>query len=218
MLILVQQVEVETMTITNIDIGGREYESYASLSQANDRLAVDLTRMATWNSLSDDDKNVHLVAATNRLDLLNYKGKKKSVNQTNQWPREGIIINDTPVTETDVPIGIENACILLAGSISADASHASPQPSTGRGSIRSVRSGDEQITYAGEGETISTIHTDIATTLLQDPEVIQLIKPYLAVSNPPVTNRKVPGSRTGDVSGTSDSSFTDKVFGVTEGY
>ena len=208
------------MSLTTFTIDGNDYQSYASLDEANKRLAVDLTRKATWNDLPDDEaKETHLVNATDVLDRIRWKGKKADVNQVNQFPREGIVIDDVPVPNDVIPFGIEQGTILLAGNITVDPANANPSTITGRGQIHSVRSGDEQIVYeTGSHVTPAPITADMANTLISDPAVLQLIKPYLAVSNPPVTNRKVPGSRTGDVSGTSDSSFTDKVFGVTEGY
>ena len=133
------------MSITTITIGGLNYTSYASLVEANAYLAVDPTRAATWNGLTDDQKGTNLVAATRRLDLLDYSGEKVSATQENQWPRNNALCNGDPVTSTDVPIEIENATILVAGSIALDS--AQSNAGTSGSNIKRVEAGTAVVEF-----------------------------------------------------------------------
>ncbi|MEE8597802.1 MAG: DnaT-like ssDNA-binding protein [bacterium] len=105
--------------ITTIIINGISYISYASLDEANARLAVDPTRGPSWSALSDDEKGMFLISSTNRLDLLRWNGKKRDgSSQLNKWPRTGVFYCDgSSVSSNDVPNEVENSTILLAGAI-----------------------------------------------------------------------------------------------------
>lgn len=111
------------MSISTITIGANNYTSYASVAEADIRLAVDPVRMATWTALTTDQKGINLVAATNRLDLLAWQGEKTGgAAQANAWPRAGLMYPDgTDVADDEVPLDVEIATILLAGSIAIDA-------------------------------------------------------------------------------------------------
>ena len=73
------------MTITTINISGTDYTSYASVAEADSWLAVDPNRSAAWAALVTTDKEINLVAATNRLDLVSWSGTKENPAQANQW-------------------------------------------------------------------------------------------------------------------------------------
>ncbi len=112
------------MTITTITIETVDYTSYASLAEADAYLNLDPVREATWEALSDDEKGKKLVAATRRLDLLTWQGAKTGdVDvQEEKWPRTGVSYPDgTAVSTSEVPKEVENATILLAGSIAITA-------------------------------------------------------------------------------------------------
>ena len=115
------------MSITTITIESIGYTSYASLAEADAYLNIDPVREAAWELLSDDDKGKKLVAATRRLDLLPWNGEKTGEEgvQENAWPRTGVTYPDgTAVSTTEVPIEVQNATILLAGSIAITAATA----------------------------------------------------------------------------------------------
>ena len=109
------------MSLTPIDINGTTYTAYASVAKADAALAVDPARMAAWAALGGDAKAIRLIAATHRLDLLNWRGQKAGgAAQANAWPRSGLVYRDgTPVPPDAIPREIERATILLAGSIAA---------------------------------------------------------------------------------------------------
>lgn len=110
------------MTITSITIGSNSYDSYATVAEADIYLAVDPNRNPVWSALTADQKGINLISATRLLDTLNWVGTKTSPTQNTAWPRTNVLYPDgTPVGVNDLPIEVENATILLAGSIAIDA-------------------------------------------------------------------------------------------------
>ena len=192
------------MTITTITIATINYISYASLVEANVRLAVDPTRSAAWALLTDDQKRADLVAATYRLDLLQWKGEKAGgALQENAFPRTGLTYKDgTAVTDTDVPQEVEDATILLAGSIALDASNAN-QGSSGS-NLKRVKAGSAEAEFFRPTTGVQ----------LQDTTAFTLVKCFLAGQS---------GANVGQgnfASGVCDSSsFSDRdKYGKNEGY
>lgn len=111
------------MTITTITIGSNTYDSYATVAEADIYLAVDPNRNSVWSSLTPDQKGSNLISATRLLDTLNWVGIKTNPSpaQNTQWPRTNVFYPDgTAVGVNDLPIEVENATILLAGSIAID--------------------------------------------------------------------------------------------------
>lgn len=110
------------MAISTITIGANDYTAYASVAEADIYLAVDPVRSATWAALTTDQKGQYLVAATRRLDLLTWSGTKTGDEgtQINAWPRTGVTYADgTAVSTSEVPQEVEDATILLAGTIAS---------------------------------------------------------------------------------------------------
>ena len=157
------------MTITTISIGANNYVSYASVAEADAYLAVDPVRGTTWAGLTTDQKGANLVAATNRLDLLDYSGEKLSTSQLNQWPRQNAFCNGVAVTDTDVPPEIENATILIAGSIALDATQA--DAGTSGSNIKRVEAGSAVVEF---------FRPTIPGLALQDETAFQLVRCLLA--------------------------------------
>lgn len=136
------------MTITTITIETVGYTSYASLLEADTLLNTDPVREVAWELLTDDEKGKKLVAATRRLDLLDWGGTKTGAAdvQENAWPRTGLSYKDgTPVSTTEVPKEVENATIFLAGSIAIDASAA--DAGTSGSNIKSVKAGSADVKF-----------------------------------------------------------------------
>ena len=163
------------MSLTNFTIDSVDYTSYATVKEADDYLRVDLTRFTAWDMLQNEDKEIRLINATNRLDLLDWKGTKSGGGmQVNAFPRTGLTYSDgTAVGTNEIPVPVEQATVLLAGTINIDPSHASPQVQTRR--ISSVRAG----TAAVEFESGASTTTGDETPALQDPHVLELIKQFL---------------------------------------
>ena len=135
------------MSITTITINTVNYTAYASLAEVNAYLAVDPTRNTAWNALTDEQKNINIVASTRRLDLLDFSGEKTGgATQERQWPRTGATCNGVDIgTTTDVPIEIQNATALLAGSITLDSTVSNA--GTSGSNIESVRAGSAQVQF-----------------------------------------------------------------------
>ena len=149
------------MSIQTINIDGNPYISYASVAEANTRLRVDLTLWTAWNLLNDDEKGIRLVAATNFLDTLDWKGERTGNKQANAWPRTGIVLPDgTAIDDNDLPVQVEEACALIAGSSTTDPSHVAPaNPAS---NIRSVQAGEAEVEFftpqTGERPVIQNQH------------------------------------------------------------
>lgn len=136
------------MTISTITIGSVDYISYASVAQADARLAVDATRAATWAGKTTDEKGALLVQATNRMDLLAWAGTKTGgdVAQANKFPQTGLVYaSGTSVSTTEVPQGVEDATIILAGSIALDP-EAGDAGSSGS-NVKNVKAGSTGVTF-----------------------------------------------------------------------
>lgn len=134
------------MSLTTIAIGGNDYVSYASVEEADARLAVDPVRGASWASKTPDQKGILLVASTNRLDLFKFKGEKTDPAQLNQFPRTGLTTPDgQPVSDTEVPWEIEQATILLAGTIGIKPTAAGAGGSGGN--QRRVKAGSAEVEF-----------------------------------------------------------------------
>ena len=192
------------MSLTDLTIDGQTdaYKSYASLDEANRRLAVDPVRRTAWECLSDNDKKVHLVAGTYRLDLMPWQGEKAGgADQENAWPRSGLSYPDgSDIADDEVPLGIEEATILLAATI------ASTPKASGAGStsspIRRVQAGSAQVEFFYQNDRIDG-------KPLQDETAFELILPFLE-SRADISTPAVSGT-------CGKSTFEDDDYGMTQG-
>ncbi len=64
------------MSLTRVTINTTGHASYASVTEADAALAVDPVRGDAWSALDEEAKGIRLIAATNRLDLLRWAGRK----------------------------------------------------------------------------------------------------------------------------------------------
>lgn len=136
------------MTISTITISAVNYISYASLVEANEYLAVDPVRAVTWAALSDDEKGAKLVAATRRLNLLMWLAAKTGTDtaQPDKWPRTGMVYDDgSAVSTSEVPQAVEDATILLAGTIAIDAE--ASESGTSGSNVKKVSAGTADVTF-----------------------------------------------------------------------
>lgn len=160
------------MTINTITISGVDYIAYATRVEVNEYLAVDPVRMAAWAALpdTDDARGPYIVAATRRLDMLQWMGTKTGgATQENDWPRTGVKYPDgTDVSTTEVPLDVQNATALLSGSILINPSSAN-QGTSGSNTKRAK---------AGPVETES--FRFVQGVQLQDESAYKLVFPYLA--------------------------------------
>ena len=160
------------MSLSVITINAEDYTAYASVSEADIALAVDPVRMTAWSARNDDSKGIHLIAATNRLDLLSWQGSKTGGSaQVNAFPRSGLSYDDdTPVPDNAVPRDLERATILLAGSIASTPAQANAGTS-GR-AISRVKAGSAEVEFFRQQETVTG-------KPVQDETVFELIRQWL---------------------------------------
>ena len=163
------------MSLTDFDIGKDHYTAYASLEEANRILAVDPKRKATWAALSDDDKTINLIASTNRLDLMSWRGERTGgAQQTTAFPRTGLVDEDgQDIPEGEIPARLERATALLAGSIAADTKNADPGQAAP--AVRRVKAGPAEVEFARSARARDK-------RPIQDETVFQLIGLWLAAA------------------------------------
>lgn len=194
------------MTISTITISAVNYTAYASVAEADAYLAVDPTRSATWAALSTDVKGQYLVAATRRLDQLDWAGTKTGDEDTqdNAWPRTGVAYKDgTAVSDSEVPQAVEDATVLLAGSIAL--TPAQSNAGTSGSNQKRLKAGSAEIEFFRPTTGVA----------LQDETAFALIRCFLA-------GQGVQSGSTGGLSsGTgADSTFKDDYlgYGLDQGY
>ena len=198
------------MSISQVSINGHDYTTYASVAEADIVLAVDPVRRTEWSTASEMDKEIYLIAATQRLDLLSWDGAKAGgASQAHAFPRSGLTYADgTAVPSDEVPADVERACILLAGSISGDEKHASAV-TTSTASIERLKAGPVEIEYA-DGSSVETNSSG-----LQDQDVHQLVAHWITTSH--VGSGTATGSVVSGVG--AQSSFCDvSPYGLVDGY
>jgi len=175
------------MTITTIDIVVESeppgtpvtysYIAYATIEQADRRLLVDPIRSGAWATLTTDQKSQSLVAATNRLDLLLWSGAKtgSEQDQPNAWPRTGMFYCDgSPAPVDEVPIDVETATILQAGSVSID-----PTADTGSSTqtIKSAGAGSAKVEFFSG----STLAGPPKGSPIKDPTIHNLVRCFISI-------------------------------------
>ena len=73
--------------------------SYVSVSEADDYFGGHL-QYDLWNDKTNEEKQRFLVSATTRLDMEQWTGKKTTVAQRLQWPREYVESRDADYLDT----------------------------------------------------------------------------------------------------------------------
>ena len=189
------------MTISTITLSAVNYVSYASVVQADARLAVDATRAVTWAAKTADEKGALLVQATNRMDLLIWGGTKTNgdVAQPNKFPQTGLTYaSGTEVSTSEVPQGVEDATIILAGSIALDAD-AGAAGSSGS-NVKNVKAGSTGVTFFRQ----------VTGVPLADETAYLLVKEFLASSGAYSTDLGALASGTDTTDTFANSSFSDR--------
>lgn len=201
------------MSLTTITIDGNDFISYASVAEADVALSVDPTRKAAWDLITDEAKGVNLVAATQRLDSLPWRGSKAGgASQANAFPRTGLTYEDGSAVADDIaPYNLEYATILLAGSITSDITHSSQGTPLPAG-IRRVKAGSAEVEFA-----TGLVARPVGGTqsLLQDQDALALVQQWL-ISKPGAAV----SSSGAQAFGTDGESFFSnrEPYGRTEGY
>lgn len=165
--------EETAMSLVMIDIGGTQYASYASVDEADEILAIDPSRSAAWTLLADDIKGVNLAAATRRLDLLKWDGKRTGGSaQATAFPRTGLTYEDgSAIADDAIPRNLEIACSLLAANIAGQPRQANVRNPTAN--IRRLQAGPTAVEFATVAQGI------LETNALEDPAVTAYIRRWL---------------------------------------
>lgn len=98
--------------MTTITINDIEYNSYASVEEANQYLNVKYG--SNWSTYDDDKKAILLVNSTREIDKRLYQGKKVEENQPLKFPR---IIAGVPTDDNLV----KQCCIEMADGLALTA-------------------------------------------------------------------------------------------------
>ena len=187
------------MSLTTITISGNIYVTYATVPEADIILSIDPTRMAKWNALDADGKGRHLIAAANRLDVLGWQGEKtegvpETMDTLNMWPRSDLeYANGSDVDEDTIPLQIERATILLAGSVANDTSHSTITPISLP--VKRVKAGTADVEFF---EPVSGVQSP-DNTQVQDSTVHELIKMWLVNPDSTTDGPNVSTGSTGGV-------------------
>ena len=159
------------MTLTTVTVAGIDYQSYASLAEANAILAVDPVRATAWAPLLDPARFGFLVAATHRLDLLPWEGSKTGgAAQATAFPRKDLAYRDGTAV-TGVPAALARACALLAGSIAIRPAQADEGNSSS--ALAEVKAGSAVIKFFRRRETVKG-------NPLQDETAYALVRQWLS--------------------------------------
>ena len=162
------------MTLTVLTIDSVDYKSYSSLSEANAVNNVDPTRRDAWGKLDDAGKKRDLIAATNRLDLLPWRGEKAGgASQANAFPRKGLTYEDgTDVPDDAIPDALQRANALLAGSIAVRPGQA--DQGAAPSAVSEVKAGSVAVKFANPERR------NAPRNALQDETAYQLIRQWLS--------------------------------------
>lgn len=127
--------------MATVTIGGTDYDTYATVAEADEYLAADFTATA-WRAETDEDqKSRALVTATRLLDRQTWPGEKADEFQPLAWPRTGV----TGYDDYEVPQAVIDACCLLAKYIH-EGSTLETSPTTANNTKR-LKAGSAEIEY-----------------------------------------------------------------------
>jgi hypothetical protein len=96
--------------------------SYISVAEADDEIALDVGNTAAWAALDDATKQLRIVYATRWLDdRAIWRGTKATATQALDWPRKDAKdLEGCAVSQTVVPIEVKHAVAKLANFLLAE--------------------------------------------------------------------------------------------------
>lgn len=179
-----------------VEIDGEEFETYASLEDANKYMKGVFNNSTWFDPLSDPETKARaLVTATRLLDKQCWKGEKLDSSQPLQWPREVDGVSGTPDA-------IVQGCIELANLI-INGSDVVTNVQPGVQTIQSLKAGSVAMSFFRDAESLFTKNARFPV------EVQELIGPYLCGSTTAISGSMA--------SGTDGYSVTNEPFGFSEG-
>ena len=148
--------------MTTITINNIEYNSYASVEEADRYLNVKYG--SNWSTYDDDKKAILLVNATREIDKREYQGVKVDEKQPLKFPR--IIAG----IQTDDEL-VKQACIELADGLALTTTITSGGAANLQ-AIKSMSVGDTDITFKDDAVLVDP--SQVASGVIDD-----LLEPYL---------------------------------------
>ena len=153
------------MTIETFTINGEEYQSYVTVEEADTYFSLDSDH--PFLALANNEKQVLLVAATRRIDLLHFKGSKQDADQFLKWPR----------SPYGFPYDIELATILWANILRTDSTQ--ENVAAANANISRIRAGSVEV-YFFKATDIELLGEELT---IADPTIRSLLAPYLAADD-----------------------------------
>ena len=101
------------MATLDATLGGETSNSYCELTFA-DGYAANQAWSASWEALTEDEKTVALITATQWMETLSYSGKRCSATQRLAWPRSGASCDGVEATCSAIPYSIKQTEVELA--------------------------------------------------------------------------------------------------------
>ena len=94
-------------------LSGSSSNSYVTLAEAT-AIAQQEAFADQWNSTSDDDLIVGLIAATRWLETIDFAGDRCKASQRLKWPRIGAVCDGVTSDCAGIPFNIQEAEVILA--------------------------------------------------------------------------------------------------------
>jgi len=110
-------------------VGGESANSYGSETDA-DAYWADRPQSADWDALGSAQAG-WLIAATERLEQLQYQGERTDEDQALSWPRLGAWVDGVEIEDDVIPEGMKRAQYKLALLLSEESTAVSALADTG---------------------------------------------------------------------------------------
>ena len=101
------------MATLDATLSGTTSNSYVNLIFANE-YAANQSWGSKWGVLTDDEKIVALITATQWMETLSYAGNRCDVLQRLAWPRANALCDGVKSTSTEIPYAIRRTEVELA--------------------------------------------------------------------------------------------------------
>ena len=151
------------MSLSQVEINGANYVTYASIAEADIWLAIDAIRGNAWSRLTETVKATHLVAASRRINLESFKGEKFTpetplafpVPDDYQWPRKDVVCDGVELPDGIIPSQVEAATIIIAGTIPIDPNAAASSTASNTG-VKKLKADTVEVEFGTFTQTSSS--------------------------------------------------------------
>ena len=105
--------------VLDATLAGASSNSFVTLAEA-EAIAINIIGGDAWTALSEDEKVFSLIAATQLLETLQYRGQICTTTQRLRWPRTGVDCEGREFSCTAIPYRIQEAEVMLALQLAKD--------------------------------------------------------------------------------------------------